>query len=189
MLPAIFTLPFCYCSIGQEVSSDALFLLTGIVYDADSLKPLPNVHLVNQQARRGTTSNERGEFAIALAPFDTLLITIVGYADLQFFMEPDAQPGQYMVQAFMEVDTFSLREFTVTGHQQWQDFKNEFVQMAVVEQPKIDLGIAPSGQIFSPSRNGIVVNGVFTYIYERYDFTARKKRAIERHRKMRNDDN
>lgn len=59
-------------------------LIRGMVVDSASFNPLPYVNVHIKSTFRGTTTDARGNFAIAATSRDTLIFTLVGYERLVF---------------------------------------------------------------------------------------------------------
>ncbi|WP_276373161.1 carboxypeptidase-like regulatory domain-containing protein [Chryseolinea sp. H1M3-3] len=55
----------------------------GIVVDSLTLTPLQGVHVKVKNSNKGTVTNDKGDFNITTTPVDTLILSRVGYVDLQ----------------------------------------------------------------------------------------------------------
>ncbi len=55
----------------------------GIVVDSLTLTPLQGVHVKVKNSGKGTVTNDKGDFYITTKPADTLILSRVGYVDLQ----------------------------------------------------------------------------------------------------------
>jgi hypothetical protein len=63
-------------AFGQEI-------IKGIVVDSATFRPLPFVNIQLKNSRKGTTSDQQGNFSILGNRQDTLLFSIVGYSRLE----------------------------------------------------------------------------------------------------------
>lgn len=85
--------------------------ISGIIVDSLSFKSLPNVNIQVKGKPRGTTSDEKGYFSIKVAPFDTLLISEVGYLSVKFPVLVDEED----IIIRMSEDVIYLQAVTVNG--------------------------------------------------------------------------
>ena len=72
----ILVLTLSFSSVAQKITH-------GIVVDSASLTTLQGVHVKIKNSDRGTATNIKGEFFITTKPTDTLLLSRVGYLDLE----------------------------------------------------------------------------------------------------------
>ena len=83
----------------------------GIVVDSASLSILQGVHVRIKNSERGTSTNIKGEFFISAKPTDTLLLSRVGYIDLEvplLFEEAD-------ILIRLKEKVYILKEFTISS--------------------------------------------------------------------------
>ncbi|HDZ40488.1 MAG TPA: hypothetical protein ENH59_02245 [Bacteroidetes bacterium] len=96
----------------QQKAQDNYILLQGIVMDAVSLEPLPNVHVVLNDLF-GNATDGKGEFALYIRKDDTIKFSHVGYRDF-LFVPGDTLTGNYfMAGIFMQSDTMAVGEVIV----------------------------------------------------------------------------
>ncbi|HRA73531.1 MAG TPA: carboxypeptidase-like regulatory domain-containing protein, partial [Flavobacterium sp.] len=57
--------------------------VTGTIINDNTKFPLPNVNIININKVRGTTTDEKGNFELAVSVNDTLHITIIGFQSLR----------------------------------------------------------------------------------------------------------
>jgi hypothetical protein len=72
----ILILALSFSGVAQKITH-------GIVVDSLSLTALQGVHVRIKNSDRGTSTNSKGEFFITTKPTDTLLLSSVGYMDLE----------------------------------------------------------------------------------------------------------
>src|SRR5690606_33740886 len=63
--------------------AEAQEAVTGIVVDSLTLKALPSVSVTVKHGTAGTLTDEKGNFSIAAALYDTLVFSLVGYQKLE----------------------------------------------------------------------------------------------------------
>ena len=90
--------------------------VSGKVYDADSLSPVPSVFIYIPKQEAGAISNENGFFSIQMDPSDTLVFSSVNY-ESTFYVLPDSlKRGSPYVEVPMTLRTIELEEVIVKGH-------------------------------------------------------------------------
>ncbi|MDT8400252.1 MAG: hypothetical protein RQ743_01040 [Bacteroidales bacterium] len=109
----LLSLLLCFSALtAQQKAQDKYILLQGIVMDALSLDPLPNVHYVLNEIL-GNVTDEEGEFALYIRKDDTVRFSHIGYRDF-IFVPGDTLAGNYfMAGIFMQSDTTALGEVIV----------------------------------------------------------------------------
>ena len=85
----------------------------GVVFERDSLTPLPNVHYrIDSRHIKGLT-NTRGQFVCDVTVDDTLKFTFIGYKEAYFVVKDTQLPGEYIVGIILSRDTILLQEVVV----------------------------------------------------------------------------
>jgi len=96
----------------SQEAKDTLFLIHGIVLDADSQEALPNTHYVLNKMF-GNITDEKGRFSVYLSHNDTIKFTRVGYRDF-YYSPSDTLSGRvFTAGIFLETDTLALGEVIV----------------------------------------------------------------------------
>jgi len=160
----------------------------GRVLSADSLLPVPHVHIISKTARRGTISNRQGGFSYRGYGNDTILLSSIGY-ERKIFGITDAllnQPGGLLI--LLEKDTVLMDEVVVRAFYDWPTFKYLFVHMKPVKAYEIEsfenelanslVGIEPGP---------FIIKGPIQALYDMFNYMARLQRRLERNRKAYND--
>lgn len=62
------------------LAQERKFTISGIVYEEDSLSPMPFVNLINSRNGNGTISDFNGHFSIIAQNSDTLIFSYLGFA-------------------------------------------------------------------------------------------------------------
>ncbi len=74
-------------------------LIKGQVVEAESLKPLPWVHVYSKSSRIGTTSLSDGTFTLSVnSSIDTLFISLVGYQELRLSVQEFLRQKRHLIQ-------------------------------------------------------------------------------------------
>jgi hypothetical protein len=109
----------------------------GIIFDSDSFSiPLKGVNAtINNQ--KGFSTDQDGNFSIAVFPNDTINFTYVGYHPLKIYIPDTLKGGSLSAKFFMVSDTINLAEHYVFSDDGYENFKKSFLDMEV--QPNRDL--------------------------------------------------
>ena len=102
---------FLSCCISLH-AQNRYFPLKGNVISADSLSPIPNVHILSELSHYGTTSDLDGKFQIPIRKNDTLRISSVGFVTKIIAVSYDAIDANNF-EILMERDTLMLQEVDV----------------------------------------------------------------------------
>jgi len=105
-------------------------IISGVVFDQDSLTPLPNAHYRLDRRNLAGSTNFQGRFRAIVEPHDTLRFTHVGYKDSYYIISDTLFPGEYLVGIFMDPDTILLEEVVVLPR-----FRNLRQQIMALEVP------------------------------------------------------
>ncbi|OHX64833.1 hypothetical protein NH26_24620 [Flammeovirga pacifica] len=122
-------------------------LLKGRVTDADSDEPLPGVNVIIQNTSQGTTTNFEGEFTLAVASGESLVISYIGYQD-----QVVAITTQTKLDIKLSVDVEALDEVVVIGYgtQKKKEITGAVGSVKsedILKVPTSDLGESLQGQI------------------------------------------
>lgn len=121
------------------VLQKATALVTGVVYDAKTRKPLPGVNISIKGTTTGTSSNAEGRFELNTSLLsDTLIFSFIGY-----------QTRQIPLQGRTHIEV-ALRQQAISGE--------EVVVVAYGEQKKSDITGSISSADVEDFNQGVVVN-------------------------------
>lgn len=110
-IPGLWCLLWSLSIIAQDRSLE----LAGKVIDADSLRPIPSVHVYVLNGETGTITNKNGFFSIRINPHDTLVLSEVSYQTKQFLLPDSLNKGRPYVEIAMQLRTVKLKEVVVYG--------------------------------------------------------------------------
>jgi secreted protein len=89
--------------------------LQGHVYSVQNNKPMPNVHILNLNKVKGTTTNDRGDFTIKVSANDTLYISFLGYKSTKIRVTNDMMKFQGLKIGMTEL-AYALEEVVITPY-------------------------------------------------------------------------
>ncbi len=181
----IFIVLFLSCCISLH-AQNRYFQLKGKVVSADSLSPIPNVHILSKVSYYGTTSDFDGRFSMLVRKNDTLKISSVGFVTEIINVNYDSVNVNNF-EIVMQRDTIMLQEIDVFPY-----LDNHTVEKIIkeipIEEPFIIKGANENiGTVLYqkpkkiPEDKGII--SPIQTLYNRFNKKARFKRKLERNRK------
>lgn len=181
----IFIVLFLSCCISLH-AQDRYFQLKGKVVSADSLSPIPNVHILSKVSYYGTTSDFNGRFSMLVRKTDTLKISSVGFVTEIINVNYDSVNVNNF-EIVMQRDTIILQEIDVFPY-----LDNHTVEKIIkeipIEEPFIIKGANENiGTVLYqkpkkiPEDKGII--SPIQTLYNRFNKKARLKKKLERNRR------
>ena len=176
---------FLSCCISLH-AQDRYFQLKGKVVSADSLSPIPNVHILSKVSYYGTTSDFNGRFSMLVRKTDTLKISSVGFVTEIINVNYDSVNVNNF-EIVMQRDTIILQEIDVFPY-----LDNHTVEKIIkeipIEEPFIIKGANENiGTVLYqkpkkiPEDKGII--SPIQTLYNRFNKKARLKKKLERNRR------
>jgi hypothetical protein len=161
---------FSYNLSGQSGRS-ASIKISGVVFESDSLIPLPNAHFQVLNENMAGLTNQLGRFEIFVPSGDTLMFTYVGYKDTYFEVKDTLNTGDYVVGVFMSRDTIQIREVVVYPRR--RDLRQDFMSIKVDQDLQLDNA---KRNIIISSNQGISGKQVLWDSDEAYKMISRKRK-------------
>lgn len=168
-LTTVILLFFCTTIFAQNDSSRAnsdVIQLTGAIVEADSLQPMPFVHVTVKNSLIGTISDFYGFFSFVAHKNDTIIFSSVGYQRSEFIIPDTLSQKSYSIIQLIRKDTLILDEITIYPWPTREQFKQAFLALQL---PDDDLERAKRN--LAPERmmaiaGNIPIDGSTTYKYE-----------------------
>ena len=160
--------------------------LKGKVISADSLSPIPNVHILSEISYYGTTSDIDGRFSMQIIKNDSLRVSSIGYVTRIISVDLDSINANNF-EIMMERDTIILEEINFNPFYDFNTIK-EIVRNKPTERPFIIKGVNENIEdvIWQKPRENpranIIRNPVQS-LYNRFNRKARLKRKLEKNRR------
>ena len=162
------------------------FPLKGKVVSADSLSPIPNVHILSEVSYYGTTSDFNGRFSMLVRKNDTLKISSVGFVTEIINVNYDSINVNNF-EIVMQRDTIMLQEIDVFPYLDNHTVER-IIRQIPIEEPFIIKGTNENIETVLykkpkkiPDDKGIL--SPIQSLYNRFNKKARFKRKLERNRK------
>ncbi len=169
----------------EQLEADTnTYVLEGRIVDRESMKSMYLVHIMNMDREIGTISRVDGRFGIFAKIGDTIIMSSVGYEKKKVVVSKDILDYKNGVLVPMILHPLELEEVVVKG-KTFARFREEFVALKV-EPIKIDEFILKNIQeeikLIKPA-TAQLYKGPISFLYERFNKSARLARALERNRK------
>lgn len=167
-------------------AQDDCFLVKGRIFSEDSLTAIPNVNIVSELSRYGTTSNRDGWFLIKSKQIDTLWISCVGFDRQRVPVYRDSILDKELIIKLIRSDIM-LDSVEIYPWPDYETFKQEIINMPW-RKPYMIPGVSKDGDekmIYKkPVREpkGSTMNPI-TLIYNRFNKRERFKRKLDRNRR------
>ena len=181
----IFIVLFLSCCISLH-AQNKYFPLKGKVVSADSLSPIPNVHILSEKSYYGATSDYDGKFSMLIRKNDSLRISSVGFVTKIISVYYDSINANNF-EITMERDTIMLQEIDVFPYLDNHRVE-EIIRQIPVEKPFIVKGANENiGSVLyqKPRENprANIIQNPIQSLYNRFNKKERLKRKMERNRK------
>lgn len=176
-------LVFCAFEIKAQ---DDCFLVKGRIFSEDSLTAIPNVNIVSELSRYGTTSNRDGWFLIKSKLIDTLWVSCVGFDRQRVPVSKDNLFDNELIIKLIRSDIM-LDSVEIYPWPDYETFKQEIINMPW-RKPFFVPGVSKEGYekiinqepVREPKASSI---NPITLIYNRFNKKERFKRKLERNRR------
>ena len=106
-----FGLSFQHVS-GQKPTGNSI-RLSGLVFDVDSLSPLPGTHYYKINRRTGGITNNDGRFQTSVQVNDSIVFSFIGYKNHLLIVADTMLPGDYVIGIPLSRDTAMIGEVMI----------------------------------------------------------------------------
>lgn len=164
--------------------------VTGTIINDNTKFPLPNVNIININKVRGTTTDEKGNFELAVSVNDTLHITIIGFQSLRIKVTNDWIKNKTTKIQLTE-RAYALEE-VVVGHYNLTGYiEVDSKLIPVKENYRYSIsGLTEGYEVgdTSPNAFGKVMGSIFNPADALYNFFGKKPYELKRLKEMKKDD-
>ena len=143
---------------------DDLVQFSGVVFTADSLRPVPFANISVAKTGRGTTTDYWGFFSLVVHKNDIVTFSAVGYKSGLFRIPDTLTQNRYSLIQVMSSDTIMLTETVIYPWPSKEQFRHAFLTLKI---PDDDIEIARRNLAYMEMREIYGRN----YDPERYGFT------------------
>lgn len=132
----IFILTILTCSAlakAQEADSliSDLVQFSGIIVNADSIKPVPFTHIIDKTTNKGTMADYYGYFSFVAKKNDTILFSAMGYKNSQYIIPDTVTFNRYSLIQVMASDTILLPQTVIYPWPSREDFSDAFLTLNI----------------------------------------------------------
>tara|TARA_B100001287_G_scaffold2743_1_gene2121 strand:- start:5890 stop:6522 length:633 start_codon:yes stop_codon:yes gene_type:complete len=120
---------FSIIAFGQHKSEFVQF--SGIVVSEDSLNPVPYCTIIDNQTKRGTTSDYFGYFSFVAKKGDSIIFSSVGYKKNSFSIPDTLTSNKYSLIQIMYSDTIMLKTAVIYPWPSKEQFAKAFVEAEI----------------------------------------------------------
>jgi hypothetical protein len=164
--------------------------VTGTIINDNTKFPLPNVNIININKVRGTTTDERGNFELAVSVNDTLHISCIGFQSLRIKVTNDWVKTKTTTIKLTE-KAYALEEvivgrFNLTGY-----LEVDSKLIPVKENYRYSISGLSEGYEtgeYSPNAFGKVMGSIFNPADALYNFFGKKPTELKRLKEIKKDD-
>jgi hypothetical protein len=164
--------------------------VSGIILNINTQEPLGNVNIINVNKMRGTTTDDKGVFEIAVTANDTLHITILGYQSLKVKVTNDWIKNKttniYLTEKAYALEEVIIRRFNLTGI---LEIDNKLFPEKSNYRYSIS-GLTQGYETGENSPNALekIVGSLFNPADKLYNFFGKKTNELRRLKEMKKDD-
>ena len=167
----------------QQHADTNQYVLDGRIVNREDMSSMYLVHIMNLDQGTGTISKIDGRFKIWAEIGDTILLSSVGYEKKKIIVSKSILEYENGVLISMLPQAIQMDEVVIQG-KTFAQFRDEFVALKVeplVIDELILEGIQEQIQLIGPA-TARGFQGPISFLYERYNKSARLARALEKNR-------
>ncbi len=184
-----FFLLFTTLVSAQEKQADQI--VNGTILNDNTLTPMSNVSIININKVKGTVSDEKGNFEMAVTANDTLHISFLGFKSIKVRVTNDWIKNKtttiQMTEKAYALEEVVVRQYNLTGY---LEIDAKLIPIKENYRYSISgLGAAyEAGDTYSPNAFGRVLGSIFNPADMLYNFFGKKPTELRRLKEMKKDD-
>ncbi|MEW6773481.1 MAG: carboxypeptidase-like regulatory domain-containing protein [Bacteroidota bacterium] len=117
----------------QKDKEEKFIQISGVVVDADSLKPVPFVSIIIKGTKRGTITDFYGFFTLVASPGDELEFFSLNHKNGVYKLDDTLKLSHYYIIHTLIKDTIQLPSVSVYPWPSKEDFKKAFLNLDLSE--------------------------------------------------------
>jgi hypothetical protein len=164
--------------------------VSGTIINDNTKFPIANVNIININKVRGTTTDEKGNFELAVSVNDTLHITSLGYQSLRVRVTNDWLKNKTTKIQLTE-KAYALEEVVVGRYNLTGYIEVDSKLIPVKENYRYSISGLTEGYEageYSPNAFGKVMGSIFNPADALYNFFGKKPTELKRLKEMKKDD-
>jgi hypothetical protein len=163
--------------------------VTGTIINDNTKFPLPNVNIININKVKGTTTDDRGNFVLAVSVNDTLHISCIGFQSLKIKVTNDWVKTKTTTIQLTE-KAYALEEVIVGRYNLTGYIEVDSKLIPVRENYRYSISGLTEGYEageYSPNAFGKVMGSIFNPADALYNFFGKKPYELKRLKEMKKD--
>lgn len=164
--------------------------VTGTIINDNTKFPLPNVNIININKVRGTSTDGKGNFELAVSINDTLHITLIGFQSLRIRVTNDWVKNKTTKIQLTE-KAYALEEVIVGRYNLTGYIEVDAKLIPIKENYRYSISGLTEGYEtgqYSPNAFGKVMGSIFNPADALYNFFGKKPTELKRLKEMKKDD-
>lgn len=121
-----------YNASAQDRGNRKIVQLSGLVMNADSTLIIPRANIYDPETGRGTPTDYKGWFSKAFLAGDTLIVSVIGYKNIEYLI-PDDQGDRVTVIFALEEEITQLADVEINPFPTEELFKEAILAMNLTE--------------------------------------------------------
>jgi len=117
----------------QDQKEKAIVQLSGLVMNADSTLYIPRANIYNPETGRGIATNYVGWFSKPFYAGDTLVVSVIGYKNIEYVV-PEDQGDRVTVVFALEEEITTLEDVEISPFPTEEIFKEAILAMNLTEE-------------------------------------------------------
>jgi CarboxypepD_reg-like domain len=118
-------------AFGQDKKQNNYIQLSGILVDADSLKPLPFASVIVKSNQSGAITDYKGFFTVVVKAKDIIKFNALGYKEMLYAVPDTISTNFFSSLHLIQRDTFDLPIVEIRPYPSRDDFKSAFVNLSI----------------------------------------------------------
>ncbi len=140
IISTVFIFTYCFTSAQKsnvtwqdKGSKTRVIQFSGIIVDADSLRPVPYASIIIKNSNRGTISDYFGYFSFVAQELDTILFSAISFNGAQFIIPDTLTTNRYSLIQVLRSDTVFLKTVNIMPWPSKKDFESAFMKLELPE--------------------------------------------------------
>lgn len=164
--------------IGQTVHA-----LEGRLFNMNDSSFVPASNIYTMPGNKGNMSDPNGYFYMEITEEDTLYVTTIGFKKYKIYCSDLIHNKDFRIHIFLEPKIYQLETFNVLGSLTYEEFKDELMELPLLEEKTVDYNIPWEWYGYSnlPASGGfgLTFNGIFSSLYDKHGKEGKQRKQIE----------
>jgi hypothetical protein len=181
----------CFSTLVFAQVNKAQQTVSGIIVNDNTSTPIGNVNIININTVKGTISDLKGHFEIAVNVNDTLHISSIGFKSIKVRVTNDWIKSKdtriHMTEKAYALEEVVIRPYNLTGYLEIDAKLIPTIENYRYSISGLNEGYE-AGDAYSPNAFGRVLGSIFNPADMLYNFFGKKPHELKRLKEMKKDD-